>query len=117
MTQWTTNTLPSGSVRPSPEDLDKSVVLLLYGKNSFGDKIYSYLKITIRALDNLKEAVISGKPFTPSDFGTVIAAGKGEPTDEVRSEVNNLYQVFESQQPRHHHAAAISAEKKKWDEY
>lgn len=97
---------------------DKEVVLLLFGKNSFGDKIYSYLKITLSALQNLKAAVQAGNGFNPSDFGTVVAAGKGEPTDAVRAEVAATYQVVDARKTVTPSTQAdIPAEKKAWDEY
>ena len=119
-TQWTSKSIPNeGGANPLVSgDIDKEfVVLLLYGKNSFGDKIYSYLKITIGDIQKLKDAVKSGSGFTPSDYGTVIAAGQGEPTQDVRDEVRGMYQVFDSQQKPPQSAAPIPSEKKAWDEY
>lgn len=121
--KWTTQTFPGGESSQIPPTLaeispeEKFVVLLLYGKNSFGDKIYSYLKITIPNIQKLKEAVKTGQGFNPSDFGTVIAAGKGEPTDAVRAEVSALYQVWDAQKASAKPQTDIPAEKKKWDEY
>lgn len=118
-TKWISNALDSGS-KPSGIDTamkDQFVVLLLYGKNSFGDKIYSYLKITLPDLQNLKAAIQSGKGFNPSDFGTILAAGKGDPTAEVRAEISSLYQVLDSQQPAKPVTPVIPETKKKWDEY
>ena len=121
-TQWTSNVAPPGNgnlLGISKEEMEtRTGVLLLYGKNSFGDKIYSYLEITIPNLRRLKEAALKGEPFTPSDFGTVIAAGRGEPTDEVRAEIAALHQVFDGRTVVPKPAAApIPAAKKAWDEY
>ncbi len=98
-------------------DLAKNVVLLLYGKNSFGDTIYSYLKISLGGIDKLKAAVLVGQAFTPSDFGTIIAAGRGEPTDEVKAEISSQYYVLSTQTEEVPVAAAPITEKKGWDEY
>ena len=98
-------------------DLDKTVVLLLYGKNSFGDQIYSYLKITIAGIEELKRAILVGKGFNPSDFGTIIAAGKGEPSAETRAEVSSMYQVLSAAEDNTSVEAVKVTEKKSWDEY
>lgn len=119
-TKWSNNTI--GNANPAALLADKLaheyVVLLMYGKNSFGDKIYSYLKIMLPDLQRLKAAVQAGKGFNPSDYGTVIAAGKGEPTDEVKREVASTYQVLDNSKPAAAATpAAIPDTKKAWDEY
>jgi len=117
-TQWTSNTIPGdvpGAKSPKILD-DESVVLLLYGKNSFGDKIYSYIKITLANVKKLKTAIEAGKGFTPSDFGEVVAAGRGEPTAAVRAEVAGMYQVMDAQNSSQPSVQA-PLEKKDWDEY
>jgi hypothetical protein len=115
--KWTTKTIPDATAGTAPKGLleDQFVVLLLYGKNSFGDKIYSYVKINLPNLPKLKTAILAGKGFTPSDFGEVVAAGKGEPTAEVRTEVASLYQVIEGARPPV--APIENGQKKAWDEY
>jgi hypothetical protein len=106
---------------PTPEeniDYNKYVVLLLYGKNSFNDQIYSYLKISLGGIEKLKAAVLVGNPFTPSDFGTIIAAGRGEPSDEVRAEISSQYYVLTAQtEDAAPPPAATVTEKKSWDEF
>jgi len=100
-------------------DLNKAVVLLLYGKNSFGDKVYSYLKITLGNIEKMKAIVLLGQVFNPSDFGTVIAAGRGEPSDEVRSEISSLYHILSTDDapPPKSSSPSAPAGKKSWDEY
>lgn len=118
MTKWTsTNLNPGDSSGGGKGMAEEFVVLLLYGKNSFGDKIYSYLKITLPHLQDLKSAIRAGQGFNPSDFGEVIAAGKGEPSAEIRAEIAAQYQVLDTQTPAKPAAAEIPAEKKAWDEY
>jgi hypothetical protein len=118
-TKWTSNTIPGdvSSTMPSRVLDNDSVVLLLYGKNSFGDKIYSYIKITLANIKKLKAAIETGKGFTPSDFGEVVAAGRGEPTAELRAEIASMYQVMDVQNSSAHAAAPLPPEKKEWDEY
>lgn len=111
--KWVTQTLPSDGL-PLAEQF---VVLLLYGKNSFDDKIYSFVKVNVPNIQNLKTAIQSGQGFNPSDFGEVVAAGRGEPTDQIRAEVASMYTVLDSK-PTSGDAKNTRAEaKKNWDEY
>ncbi len=117
-TKWTSTGLPGSDSAGGSRGLsDEFVVLLLYGKNSFGDKIYSYLKITLPNLQHLKSAILAGKGFNPSDFGEVISAGKGEPSPEVRAEISATYQVVNATDAVKPLNTAIPTEKKAWDEY
>ena len=96
----------------SEESLNELVVILLQGNNVFGDKIYSYLQLTLRKLYDLKAKMDSGENFNPSDFGTVIAAGKGEPTAEVRSEMAIAHQLVDI--PQHQPRAVSSHQPRFW---
>jgi hypothetical protein len=115
-TKWTTTNAMPGNNGPQDRLGEEFVVLLLHGKNSFGDKIYSYLKITLADLQRLKSAMQSGKGFTASDYGTVIAAGKGEPSPEVRAEVSAMYPIMNDQRASRP-PMAPTTQKKAWDEY
>lgn len=117
--KWTSKPIPEDAHAKALSLDEQFVVLLLYGKNSFGDKIYSYLKIHLPNLPKLKTAIKAGKGFNPSDFGEVVAAGKGEPTLEVRAEIASSYQVFDSSgnPQKAAPAPAVESEKKAWDEY
>lgn len=81
-------------------DFDKEVVLFLQGKNNFGDAVYSYVKLTIRNVEHMMAKVRSKEDFFPSDFGTVIAAGRGEPSLELRSEMAITYNLVEVTPPK-----------------
>jgi len=93
------------------------VVLLLRGKNSFGDKIFSYVKIHLPNLPRLKSAIVSGGGFNPSDFGEVVAAGRGEPTEEIKAELAATYKVFEGQTSGGVTSNPTPTPQKSWDEY
>lgn len=117
--KWTSKPI-SETAEKTAKLNEQFVVLLLYGKNNFGDKIYSYLKINLPNLPKLKAAIKMGKGFNPSDFGEVIAAGKNEPPNDVRSEIASNYQVLDSKgnaAPQQPAAPAQVTEKKAWDEY
>ncbi|MGE0753761.1 MAG: hypothetical protein AB7L92_01220 [Alphaproteobacteria bacterium] len=115
--KWTSKPIPEESQAKKMSMDEQFVVLLMYGKNSFGDKIYSYLKISLPNLPRLKSAIKAGKGFNPSDFGEVIAAGKNEPTTDVRAEIANAYQVLDSSPAAQAAVPAQPAPKKAWDEY
>ncbi len=115
--KWTSKPLPEKAANGVNSLDSQFVVLLLFGKNSFGDKIYSYVKINLPSLPNLKTAILAGKGFNPSDFGEVIAAGKGEPPSEVRAEIAATYQVLDNGAQQSATPVAANTEKKAWDEY
>lgn len=119
-TQWNTRGMNPAGPQPGmdPSILEEFVVILMQGKNSFGDRIFSYLKVTVKDLKRMQTAAISGQPFNPSDFGTVVAAGKGEPTPEIRTEVESTYKVLSSgrTQPAEEPQAPAPAPKA-WDEF
>ena len=96
-TKWTTQAQSGNStpVELTEEMLNENVVILLQGKNVFGDKIFSYLELTLSALQELKAKMRTNDNFMPSDFGTVLAAGKGDPSDELRSEMAVTYNMID----------------------
>lgn len=69
------------------DKLDEEAVILLQGMNLFGDAIFSYLKLTMRNFAKLSLAMANGENFTPSDFGEVVAAGRGQPSRELQDEM------------------------------
>jgi hypothetical protein len=80
--------------------LDTEIVILLQGTNVFGDKIYSYVQLVGRTLKEMFTVMQAGDNFKPSDFGTVLAAGQGEPTAQVRQEMKETYQMIDIPPPK-----------------
>lgn len=108
--KWTASSFSSNS---TPVAIDESlmkdeVVILLQGKNRFGDAIFSYVKLNLEKLIEMKRSMLRGQDFMPSDFGTVLAAGRGEPTPELRSEMMVRYKMIDKP-----NAAAAQPEKPK----
>jgi hypothetical protein len=69
-------------------DIPNSMTLLLIlGRNTFGDEVYSYIRLPMKNIDDVKTQLSSGKNFVPSHFGTVVAAGRGKPTPAITEEV------------------------------
>ena len=84
---------------PPVDDLshlkDEIVTLLIQGKNAFGDDIYSYIELPIANIERVRSALASGQRFMPSDYGTVVAAGRGQPSEEIKNEVGkNQYMIY-----------------------
>jgi len=83
---------------PTEEELEKygneEVVVLLMGFNNFGDKIYNYIKIKFRDYFTMRDNIKKGGKFETRDFGEVIAAGKDDPTPEVRAEIESQYKFL-----------------------
>lgn len=75
------------------ELLDEEVVLLMRGANVFNDKVFVYIQLTLRNLQRMKRAMDGREKFLPSDFGTVLAAGKGDPSEELRAEMAEAYNI------------------------
>ncbi len=123
-TKWNAEVLGSGG-KPDFAALlkDEFTVILFRGKNAFGDLIYCYLKISFGDMAKLQVAIDAPGTFNISDFGSVIAAGKGEPSDEIQAEIAMAYPMLDKPKPVIDpntplpEAAAKPVEKKAWDEY
>ena len=84
--------------------------------------IYSYVKVGLPNIKLLYAAMNSGQDFSPSDFGEIIAAGKGMPTEEIRAEMANTYSMLQpitptSFNPVQPQQSIDLAKKKLWDEF
>ena len=100
-TRWVTKAFSKNSTPVVIDEslLDEEVVIFMQGKNVFEDRIYSYIKLPLRNLQRLKTALTNNENFIPSDFGTVLFAGKGEPTPELRSEMAVTYGLIDVPKP------------------
>lgn len=65
-------------------------VLLVRGESPDGKKIYAYLAIRADKLEAFMEAQKQGT-FYPEDYGIVLEAGEGEPSDEVKHKMTQEY--------------------------
>lgn len=88
-TTWKTGAFSKNSTAVEIDDalLEEKVVILLQGKNVFGDEIYTYVRMTLRSLQKLRDKMKGGENFMPAEYGEVLAAGRGEPSPELRSEM------------------------------
>src|SRR5678810_918609 len=65
-------------------------ILLVRGESPDGKKIYAYLGIRADKLESFMEAQKKGT-FYPEDYGIVIEAGEGEPTEEIKQKMTKEY--------------------------
>jgi hypothetical protein len=118
-TKWSAQVLGKSGT-PNFGDLlkDEYTVVLLRGKNSFGDKVYCYVKITRSNADKLEAMLQHTTSFNASDFGLVVAAGTDEPPEELKAEIALNYTLITQPNPVSNQVNnPIPIEKKAWDEY
>lgn len=78
---------------------DEKVTLLVQGRNTDGDEIYAYIHMEIARIHELQFKLASGKNFHPTEFGTVVAAGQGQPTEAVKAEIGESQFMIEFEPP------------------
>ena len=95
---WSNNNInsyeaPSQYVSAEDEELlrREDIVMLLQGNNAMGERVYSYIKLSLLNLRKMKDAILNNDEFFPSDFGQVVAAGHGTPPPELRAEMGIQY--------------------------
>lgn len=116
-----TNLIPKAFGKNAPvqideELLDEEVVIFMTGSNVFNDPTYAYIKISLRNLQRLKATMDAGEKFMPSDFGTVLAAGKGEPSEEIKAEMALSYNLVDIPRSGPARAPVNPAQPSVWDE-
>ncbi|MFO1242823.1 MAG: hypothetical protein U1E36_06440 [Rickettsiales bacterium] len=101
MSDWVTRAFSKNSTSVVFDEklLDEEVVILMQGKNTFNDPVYSYVKLSLRNLQKLKNAMKNKERFVPSDFGSILSAGTGEPSAELRSEMAVTYGLVDVPKP------------------
>jgi hypothetical protein len=65
-------------------------VLLVRGENPEGERIFAYMAVRADKLESFIEAQKSGT-FYPEDYGIIIEAGTGEPSEEVKEKMTKEY--------------------------
>lgn len=87
-------------------------IVLIQTTNSFGKEVFAYIELPVKRTKDLILKMASGERFMPSDFGAVLAAGLGEPSQELQDEMGpDLYSVT-FDKPK---LPNIFAKPKKWD--
>lgn len=80
----------------------EDIILLVQGKNRFDERIYSYVRVPFERLKEVRTRLDSGEKFDLREFGTVIAAGLGEPSEDVRREIAEEYEMIPVRADRKH---------------
>lgn len=92
--QWGLTTKNFGAELAKSKSPDTcEVVVLIQGWNNFGDEVYSYVKVPVEKLDEIKHKLDENEPLDVRKYGTVIAAGLNEPSDEVKAEIEKEYDM------------------------
>lgn len=65
-------------------------VLLVRGENPNDEAIYAYVGVFGDRLQEFMAAQASGT-FYPEDYGMILEAGNGEPSEEVRLKMETVY--------------------------
>lgn len=79
--------------------LNSEAVIFLRGKNSFGDPIWSYLKLTVRSFAEMQKRIQNGEQFHPSEFGEMLYAGQNEPPQDIRDYMQQTYDLVDMKMP------------------
>lgn len=71
---------------------DAFFITLIYTQGSDGKRYYAYMAIKALDLPKFKEVEALGS-FKLEDYGVILAAGEGEPTDAVKRYMKEEYGV------------------------
>ncbi len=83
----------------APDLQNETGVILLNGKSSLGEPTYTYLKLSLGKLVELRDVMKSGKDFIASNYGEVLASGIGEPPPELKKRMADDYNMKEIPKP------------------
>ena len=65
-------------------------ILLVRGESPEGEPIYAYVAVRADKLEAFMKAQETG-PFYPDEYGVIVEAGEGEPSEEVRKRMEEEY--------------------------
>lgn len=65
-------------------------ILLVRGESPDGQEIYAYVAVRADKMEEFMRAQSEGD-FSPEDFGVIIESGTGDPSDEVRTRMEQDY--------------------------
>ncbi len=80
--------------------LREKVVILIQGKNTYQEQIYTYLQLPLWKLHELKNCMNGGESFHPQDFGEILSAGLGNPPEELRQQMAITYNLIDMSKQR-----------------
>lgn len=91
-----------GGLELDADLLDEKGVILLQGRNTAGDRIYTYLELTLRDLIRLRDVMRAQQDFEPADYGTIVAAGRGDVPMFVRMRLEVVHNMTDVPRPAAH---------------
>lgn len=120
-TNWKTGAYSKNTTPVSVDEalLNEKGVILLQGKNVYGDQIFTYLELTLKSLIQLRDKMRRKEDFMPAEYGTVLAAGRGDPSPELKSEMAVAHQMVDVPKPAASSPAPAPAavpQPKLWDD-
>lgn len=74
---------------------DVALIELCLGSNDHGEDVFAYIKVPLDRYGAFKEAVLRGYEFETSDFGEIIAEGKGHPPAALIQELKEKYRFWD----------------------
>ena len=78
-----------------PRVLEKKVVALVAGKNLSGDPMFAYIEMTLANLYSLKAKIAAQEDFSAIQFGSVLQAGAGLPSRDLRKQMAAKYEMVD----------------------
>lgn len=72
-------------------DTKRIEVHLVQGKAARGSSIYAYLAIDADRVAELNRSLQSGEPINVEDYGVVLYANFGKPTEQVKRHIEETY--------------------------
>jgi hypothetical protein len=75
--------------------LRERVVILLGGRNLEGKQIYSYVRLPIWKLQDLRKTMRAKADFSAADYGVVLEKGEGEPSPELAARMAREYNMID----------------------
>jgi len=80
-------------VKVDEDLLDIETVILLQGNNVLGEHIFTYLNITFRQLQHMRDALASGEKPDLKNYGRVLYSGYGVPSRAMKKELEEKYSM------------------------
>ena len=75
--------------------MEKKAVVLVQAKNLSGDPIYAYVELTLASLRSLRAKMASKDDFNPSQYGSILAAGVGAPSQDLKRSMKEKYNLVD----------------------
>jgi len=79
---------------PTTEDRERDSIVLVQGKNIYGEKVYCYLKVDATMFYEVKQKLLAKEKFDLRDYGEVIAAGSWGPSFEEQMDLDREYNML-----------------------